>query len=383
MNEKQRFTLQIAARAGAALARQTLTPRRRTGPVEIYLALVDHFEPSVGRPSRAVAHRRLEDWLTRYPQVAGRHRDADGRHPAHTFCYPWDELDPWELDRLAELCAEGWGEIELHLHHRDDTEATLRTKLREALRTYRAAGALSEWPDGRTAFGFVHGNWALDNSRCDDGRNFCGVNSEISVLIEEGCYADFTFPAWQQTAQPRQVSSIFYAVDDPARPKSHDRGLPARAGASAGAGLPIIQGPLVPFLKRRGWKPLPAMDDGDLAAYRRYEPARLDRWVRAGIHVAGCPDRVFIKLHCHGAEDANRQALLGEDLEALFTDAEARYNDGERYRLHYVSAREMFNTMRAIETVGPRAPLSPRDWLLPRPQAAAIGRGRELTACTA
>ena len=34
------------------------------------------------------------------------------------------------------------------------------------------------------------------------------------------------------------------------------------------------------------------------------------------IQVQGRPDRIFIKLHCHGAADANRHALLGEDLKS-------------------------------------------------------------------
>jgi hypothetical protein len=54
--------------------------------VDLFLALVDHYEPQVGRPTRAVARERHEDWLRRYPAIAVRHTDADGRHPAHTFC---------------------------------------------------------------------------------------------------------------------------------------------------------------------------------------------------------------------------------------------------------------------------------------------------------
>src|SRR5437764_446696 len=79
---------------------------------------------------------------------------------------------------------------------------------------------------GRPAFGFIHGNWALDNCRVEGVRNFCGVNDELTVLAEEGCYADFTFPALFHLAQPRQSNSIYYAEDDPQRPKSHDRGVP-------------------------------------------------------------------------------------------------------------------------------------------------------------
>ena len=97
--------------------------------------------------------------------------------------------------------------------------------LREAIRTYREHGCLTTWPDGRTAFGFVHGNWALDNSRILGGEDFCGVNDEITLLQEEGCYADFTFPAWQTISQPHRTNDIYYAIDDPAK----QAGTPFRA----------------------------------------------------------------------------------------------------------------------------------------------------------
>jgi hypothetical protein len=316
-----------------------------------------------------VARRRLAAWLEEYPRIAGRHRDADGRPPTHGFFYPWDECDQWELAHLAELCAAGWGEIEVHLHHRDDTDETLRRKLREGVECYRAHGALSSWPDGRPAWGFIHGNWALDNSRLEGGVNYCGVNNEITVLQEEGCYADFTFPAWRHTAQPRQLNSVYYAVDDPLRPKSYERGNAAAAGRKDPHGLLLVQGPLVAHWKNGGRLPRPSVDDGDLAASpgRRYSPERLDRWVRAGVHVAGRPEWLFVKLHCHGAADGNREALLGEDLETLFADAEARYNDGRRYCLHYVTAREMFNLVKAAEAEAEVAPVEARDWVLPPP----------------
>jgi hypothetical protein len=197
------------------------------------------------------------------------------------------------------------------------------------------------------------------------------VNNELDVLQEEGCYADFTFPAWQHTAQPRQLNTIYYALDDPKRPKSYDTGTRARVGATDTGGLLLIPGPLVPFWRQGTRFPRPAMDDSDLAAYRRYEASRLDRWVRAGIHVAGRPRRIFIKLHCHGAAERNRGVLLDHDLHALFADAEARYNDGKRYRLHYLTAREMFNVVKATEA-GIESIEEARDWLLPPPAQARL-----------
>jgi hypothetical protein len=371
---KKVFNLQIALRAAAASSVRTLNSEPSAGPVDIILAIVDHYEPQVGKPPKAKARERVEDWLNRYPQIAERHHDWDGRPPTHSFFYPWDEYDDWEMGRLAELCGYGFGEIEIHLHHRDDTDETLRAKLRDAISAYKDHGALPTWPDGRPAFGFIHGNWALDNSRCENGINFCGVNNEISVLLQEGCYADFTFPAWTQTAQPRMLNCLYYAVDDPDKPKSYDRGNLVAAGQEIPDrdALLMVQGPLVPHMKRKGVLIRPAMDDSDLAACRRYDKGRLNRWVQTQIHVQGRPDRIFIKLHCHGAADNNREALLGSDFEALFSQAESSYNDGQRYRLHYATAREMFNIIKATEAGIAGDVDQARDWLLPPP--AASGR---------
>ncbi|MEJ7636728.1 MAG: hypothetical protein WKF75_01760 [Singulisphaera sp.] len=55
------------------------------------------------------------------------------------------------------------------------------------------------------------------------------VNNEIDVLRETGCYADFTLPSAPSPTQTRQINSIYYASDDPRRPKSHDRGSPSAA----------------------------------------------------------------------------------------------------------------------------------------------------------
>jgi hypothetical protein len=376
------FNLEITLRAGLSVAASPGRCADPGKPVDVFVGMADHFEPQVERAPQRVARERLEDWLRRYPEIASRHRDADGRMPAHTFCYPWDEFDDWECERLAELCSEGFGEIEFHLHHRDDTDASLRKKLRDGCAAFRRYGALSEWGDGRPAFGFVHGNWSLDNSRCEHGQNFCGVNNELQVLQEEGCYADFTFPSWKKGSQPRTLNQVYYAVDD-SRPKSYDRGQPARVGATDSRGLLMVPGPLVPYLRRGQGLPRLGMDDGDLASYWPYEPVRMDRWLRAGVQVAGRPDRIFVKLHCHGCADWGRFALLDQELDALFTDLEARFNDGKCYRLHYVTLRELFNVIKATEAGLETAPGECRDWLLPAPAASGAGAassGRPLIA---
>ncbi len=373
MNPNTLFNIGVALRATSLKIRNAewrgrnmRWQERNDNPIDIFMCIVDHYEPQVGRPAREKSRERVEDWLNRYPQIANCHRDAEGMPPKHSFFYPWDEYDSWELDRVAELCRAGFGEIELHLHHQDDTDATLRHKLRDAKTAFQRHGGLTRWPDGKVAWGFIHGNWALDNSRQDSGRNYCGVNNELTVLQEEGCYADFTFPAWKQLAQPRKLNSIYYAIDDPKRPKSYNTGRNACVACTNREGLLMIQGPLVPYVTRRSGKWRVAMDDCDIAFSQRYTPERLDRWVEAGVHIQERPNWVFIKLHCHGAEDRNRNILLGYDLEALFQDIEHRYNDGERYRLHYVTAREVFNLVKAAEC-GVSDIKQARDWILKPP----------------
>src|ERR1041385_7899375 len=108
MASSKLFNLEIAFRAAADVR----TKRRPSGPVDIYLCIADHFEPHHGNVEESIAKCRLQDWLERYASVADKHRDWDGRPPGHTFFYPWDQYDAWELEKLVELCRDGYGEIE-------------------------------------------------------------------------------------------------------------------------------------------------------------------------------------------------------------------------------------------------------------------------------
>ena len=204
---------------------------RPGAPVHLLLCIADHFEPGNGGASAAQARERVERWVRGLsPLVRTSFRDSDGRPPRHTFFYPLEQYDPEHLDALAELCRQGFGEVEVHLHHEDDTPEQLRARLmayKELLA--RRHGLLPrEKQSGEIVYGFIHGNWALDNSR-PDGR-CCGVNNELDILRETGCYADFTLPSAPDPTQTRTINSIYYAVDDPLRPKSHDRGIPVGTG---------------------------------------------------------------------------------------------------------------------------------------------------------
>ena len=307
-----------------------------SGPVHIFFVFVDHFEPGDN-------YALTERWLNEYPKVAQRHRDADGRPWQHTWFYPGEQPLDRNLIALRQLVRAGFGETELHLHHGNDTQETARLKYVRAIEWFQKFGFLKT-PDGATHFAFIHGNWSLDNSR---GQAFCGVPRELALLHELGCFADFTFPSLWQVSQPPFVNNLYEATDDD-RPKSYDRGVPLRAGTTPVGDLLLFQGPLVIAPVLHPAKLFFQVEDGEIHPAVPVTPARVDYWMRANIHVLGRPDWRFIKIHTHGAqsnEDADES--LGPHFDSALTYLERAYNDGARYVLHYVTAREAFNLARA------------------------------------
>lgn len=354
-------------------------PRVQDRPVHIMFCFVDHYEPKWRGAELPVQRARVDRWCRDYRVMAGRHRDADGRPPQHSFFYPEEEYAEEHLDKLASLCADGFGEIEVHLHHDNDTEANFRRTIERFCRVlHERHGALPRHPaTGQLQFGFIHGNWCLDNCRAD-GR-WCGLDNEITLLRELGCYADFTLPSAPSETQTRTINSIYYATDDPARPKSHDTGAPVRVGGGTSGDLLMIQGPLGLNWKDRRFGLVPRIENADVRRSQPPTPARVDHWVRTGVHVEGRPDWVFVKVHTHGTQEQDMDTLLGPRMDEMHRYLEERYNDGLRYVLHYVTAREAYNIVKAAEAGEEGDPGQYRDYLLPAPRASWAG-GRRAAA---
>ena len=316
---------------------------------------------------------RVARWREAYPRLCEGHRDSDGRAPVHSFFFPQEEYRPEHLDSLVELCRLGLGEIEIHLHHEADTAEGLREKLREFTGLLRDRhDALPRDPvSGQVRWAFIHGNWALDNSH-PEGR-CCGVNGELAILREEGCYADFTLPAAPSACQTRTINSIYYAASDPARSKSHDQGVDVRVGGSPSGDLMIIQGPLGLQWRNRKFGLMPRIENSDIRSSSPPTSSRIDSWISTGVHVRGRPEWVFVKVHTHGTQDHDAETLLGKPMDQAFSELETRYNDGTRWRLHYVSAREMYNIAKAAEAGMEGDPGAYRDFQIARPTYTPSG----------
>ena len=327
------------------------------GPVHLMVMVVDHFELN--------GHEdRLDAWLKTYPKIVDQFRDADGHKPQHTFFYALDLLHEHELEALQPLVEQGYGEFELHWHHAHDTSETFMKKMHEVMPVFQKYGYMKPIKPGKLAcFAFIHGNWSLDNSR---GAEFCGVDNEIQLLQELGCYADFTFPALFQKAQPGYINDIRYSIDDGC-PKSYQVARKSQCGVQAKANeFMIFQGPLTMNWKDWRHKWHPNFEDGDLHAQATHgDPRRIDAWVRQAIHVEGRPEWQFVKLFSHGAQD--HRSLAGPATAKMFEHFQNHYNDGEKYVLHYVNAREAYNMVKAAEDGLSGNPNDYRDYIIPHP----------------
>lgn len=339
-------------------------PFASASQIHIIFAIADHFEPKWNHVTERQEQGRVFTWVNNYPLMALHHRDSDGRCPQHTWFYPYDEFSDWQIEKLSELCYSGYGEIELHLHHDNDTAESLFAKIEDAKRLFSSYSALAcKRDDNGIYYGFVHGNWSLDNSR-RDGR-WCGVNNELQVLKETGCYADFTMPSAPSETQSKKVNSIYYANDDPHKPKSYDTGVDVAVGREPSGDLMIIQGPLCLNWSRRKFFMFPKIENGEVSAINPPSADRIDLWIAQHIHVIGRPEWIFVKVYTHGAQDKNCATFFGNGgiLDKMYSYLEEKYNDGKKYKLHYTTAREMYNIIKAAEAGKNGDPLMYRDYI--------------------
>ena len=279
-------------------------------PRRLWLMIADHFEPYWKNRDHGLAWERVRQWRERWPEIAARHRDSAGNPPRWTFFYPEEEYRPDLIELLAELARAGIADVEVHIHHDGEGERDFLDRMKRYLDALESRHSLLRRRAGGIAFGFIHGNWALDNSL--PGGRYCGLNNEISLLRDLGCYADFTMPSAPSPSQARTVNRIYWAVDDPSRPKSYDRGVAAEVGGGRRGDLLMIPGPL--GLRWEG-RIRPRMEKGELGAHQPVTAGRVRAWLALAPRLG---DEAFLKLFAHGAQEKHRAAFFGGELDRLF-----------------------------------------------------------------
>jgi hypothetical protein len=322
-------------------ARRLGAPR----PKRLHVALCDHFEPC-GNTTLPVARQRMAAWQRFWPEIAAAAPlDSEGRPPCYTFFYPQEEYNREILDSITEITATGFAEVEVHLHHFDDTAPSFVQKVRDFTACLHNDHGHLHIHNGRLVFGFIHGNWALDNSR-PDGKA-CGVTGELQLLRDLGCYADFTMPSCPSPTQSRIVNQIYWTTGDPTRPKGFDSGVEATVGGGRKGDLLMFEGPL--GLRFGGGRLKPRIETGELAAYDPPTPDRVPLWLSLAPRIG---DDCFLKLFGHSAREDNAAALLGTPgnpgaLSPMFRSIH-EYTQQHNIELHWASAYRMYTAAEAL-----------------------------------
>jgi hypothetical protein len=317
------------------------TSARPAKPKRAWVAITDHYEPLGMGASIEAALGRVAQWREKWPRIAdAAPRDADGQRPQYTFFYPQEEYRRDLLDGIAEMVRFGVGDVEVHLHHDNEQRDSFIRKVSEYCRRLTCDHGLLRQQEGRTVFGFIHGNWALDNSR-PDGK-CCGLNGEIALLRDLGCYADFTMPSAPSATQGRVVNQIYWCTNDSGNlPKSFDRGIEATVGGGRQGDLLMMTGPLG---LRFGGRLLPRLETGELAGYDLPTPSRVRQWFDLAPTIG---EDIFLKLYTHGAQERNFGPLLNGGLGNLFHWlAEEAGRRG--IEIHWATAWQMYQAADAL-----------------------------------
>ncbi len=315
----------------------------------IYFCLVDHYEPYFAGADQKTARKLVDDWVEGYRKVASKHSDSNGNPPQHSYFYPIEEYDEYVLDKLKVICDEGLGDVDIHLHHDDDTADNLKTTLIEFNQMlFDKHGLLRKNENGELVYGFIHGNWALANSR-PDGR-WCGVDNEIEVLLNTGCVYDMTMPSAPSDTQTTTINSLYFANEKPGR-KSHDIGELVTSENWREQELLMIQGPLKLNWQSRKLGVIPRIEAGELSGDAPPSLQRIKLWEEANITIEEQPEHIFIKVYTHGLQTQNMKMFFDDGgFDHLWSLLEKRYKNKKNYTLHYVNAWQMYQKIKQLSS---------------------------------
>jgi hypothetical protein len=221
---------------------------------------------------------------------------------------------------LAPLEQEDKHEFHIHLHHerwtRNDgnfpgevprwvnahsTPVADEARLRNGLAATRR---YAEEDIGRpfNRWAFVHGNWALNAS----DRSICRVEGEVKILMEFGCFGDFTFPAGRPHCDPTILEEPYTCLPA-AGPKAYDtsEALPKSALAQP---FEIAPGRFFVWNSRvkARFSSLDYFSEENRRLFRQPE-VLVTEWLEKSVLLG---NSLFIKTHAHSMD---QKYLLGKD----------------------------------------------------------------------
>ena len=132
----------------------------------VYFCLADHYEPYFKNVEQSTARGLVDDWVKNYREVASNHCDSKGMPPKHSYFYPIEEYDEYILEQLANITKDGFGDVDIHLHHDDDTAENLEKTLNNFKSLlFDKHNLLRKDESGQIVYGFIHGEYEISGTR--------------------------------------------------------------------------------------------------------------------------------------------------------------------------------------------------------------------------
>ncbi len=312
----------------------TPVDREKTAfPKDIVVAFIFICRPYGGSPVD------LNTVLTELADLASDHTDSDSVHLKMTFALHSLYSDSVEFSILSQWCGDQSSELELLL----PCEVLKGRLFREAL--HRSVKRLNSLGWARTIDAEIR--LAVVRERCENEHEWISLQRQIRALKDIGCYADMSFPDIGIRDQPVRINTICY-MSSVASDPFVDR-MALRTGEVGIGDLVVIDGPLL--IDWTDWRHRfgPLVEDGRLTPMNPPDPCRAGSWIRANVHVIGQPNWIFAKLKIAEVSNVASVRKFREWLDRTLTYLETMYRDNEAYRLHYVTAREMYNISKAAE----------------------------------
>ncbi len=281
----------------------------------------------------------LHDMLDEIDACAEGHIDSDSRRLQITFMFGVPNPDPSALSILSEYCRAGLGEIECLLPCDISSLEDFREQLPrivEVLHTYGWARTA----DSQVRFAVLRNQFECVSADAD-------YRSQIRTLHDLGCYVDLTFPCVGSSCQPGKVNSICLVssgADDP-----FGEACDLRAGEISSGDLLLVSGPFLIDWTDWRLKYRPFAESGRLTPAALPDRTRAQSWLRARVHVTGQPNWIFVKLIIDDVVDADAARTICGGLHEAFESLEESCSITVTSRLHFVTAREMYNIIRAAE----------------------------------
>ncbi|KMQ52444.1 hypothetical protein CHISP_0711 [Chitinispirillum alkaliphilum] len=307
-----------------------------TYPLHLHVAICNHYSPFWKGVSQEIAEHRVVTWCREYPKFALSHRDSEGKQPVHTFFYNESDYNPKFIDSLCKLHKDGLADVEILISKKHDTPEGLKKRVedfRDVL--FHHHNLLEKDQKGNINFGLIHESIGNKHQQL---LNLSQAECDPSILKSSGCYADFSYPYTIDSAQIPLFNSIYFTPDQKVSVEQWSE-----------EEMLHIQGPLAFNWSNRLWRMVPRIENGELGFYHRFTPQRIALWINSRVNIRGASNHLFIKLHTYGAVDCNVRYFFGEmGLHSLCYELENKYNDGQKYVLHYVSAREMYKRIKQL-----------------------------------